>query len=151
MNSLPLSESMPSNGKGSLWRMRWSASETASCERCGRAVTSVQPVEMSVQVKVFRYCPSVVFPQCTTRSISMNPGRSSSHSVKVRMGMRFLSRLPGLVVLKPCSDLIRTGREQRSMLDELIFRSSSCACWESLISLHRSTLAALRAISVADV
>jgi len=37
----------------------------------------------------------------------------------------FLSRLPGLVVLKLCGDLIRTGSKQRSMLEELIFKSRS--------------------------
>ena len=69
----------------------------------------------------------------------MNPGRSSSHSVKVRTGIRFFSRLPGLVVLKPCADLIRTGRKQRSMLAELIFRSSSFVAFVILISLQRSS------------
>ena len=55
----------------------------------------------------------------------MNPGCSASHSVKVRTGIRFLSKLPGFVVLKPCGVLILTGRKQRSMLAELIFRSNS--------------------------
>ena len=137
MNSPPLSESIPSNGKGNLWRMRWIASETASCERWSSPVTSVQPVERSVQVHVFRYWPSVVLPQCATRSISRNPGRSSSHSVKVRTGMRRLSRLPGLVVRKPCADFIRTARKQRSMLAELIFRSRSLLSAESSISWQR--------------
>lgn len=104
MNSLPLSESMPSNGKGSLWRIRWIALETASRERCNRAATSVQPVQMSVQRSTCSDIALWWFSQYATRSLSINPGRSSSHSVKVRTGMRFFSRLPGLVILRPCGD-----------------------------------------------
>ncbi len=139
MNSLPLSESIPSSGKGSRWRIQWIACETAACERCNRAVTSVQPVQISVQVNVFRYCPSVVLPQWATKSISMNPGRSSSHAVKVRTGIRLLSRLPGLVVLKPCDDLTRNGRRQRSILAGLIFKRSFLVFSEISISWQRSS------------
>jgi len=52
--------------KGNFWRIRWIASQTACCVRCGRALSAIQPVQMSVQVKVFKYCPAVVFPQCRT-------------------------------------------------------------------------------------
>jgi hypothetical protein len=55
------------------------------------------------------------------------------------MGMRFLSRLPGLVVLKPCDVWRRTGRKQRSMLAELIFKSSSLVSGASSISSQRSS------------
>src|SRR5512133_364046 len=118
-----------------MWGM---AAHTACCERRGRAQRAIQPVQISVQVKVLRYCPSVEFPQCATRSISRNPGRSSSHSVKVRTGMRLFSRLPGLVVLKPCDDWMRAERKQRSMLAELIFKSNTLVSAESSISLQRS-------------
>ena len=71
----------------------------------------------SIQILAFRSVAAV-----RHKVNSIKPGRSSSHSVKVRIGIWFLSKLPGLFVLKPCDDFIRIGRKQRSMLEELIFK-----------------------------
>jgi|WetSurMetagenome_2_1015567.scaffolds.fasta_scaffold377900_2 hypothetical protein len=48
-------------------------------------------------------------------------------------------QVPGLVVLKPCRVLKRIGRKQRSMLEELIFKSSSLASGVGSISSQRSS------------
>ena len=119
--------------------------------RAARQGGYLRPARRNVQVKVFRYCPCVVFPQCATRSISMNPGCSWFHSVKIRTAIDFLSGLPGLVVLKPCGDLIRIGPKQRSMLAELIFKSRSFVSLESSISLQRSNTRMASGKTVADV
>lgn len=135
---LPLSESMPSKSKGRPFCMASIAKQTVSWLRLRKAIGSVQPVQMSVQVKVFKNCPAALSPQCATRSISMKPGLSSFHSVKVRIGMFFLSRVPGLVVLNPCGELKRTGARQRSIVERLMCRSNSLFFVESVSSSQRS-------------
>ena len=59
MNSLLLSESMLSKGKGAFWRIRWIALQTASSERRGSPVNSAQPVHASVQAKCSKTASAV--------------------------------------------------------------------------------------------
>src|SRR5258708_6868039 len=102
MNSLPLSESMPRKGNGNRPRASRRAWKTVCWPRLRSATHSVQPVATSVTVRLCRYSPRVVLPQCTTRSISVQPGSASSHSAKVRIGIALLRSVPGLVVPNPC-------------------------------------------------
>src|SRR3989304_1756890 len=138
MNSLPLSESMPSKSKGKSWRMASIAAQTASWLRLGKAIGSVQPVHRSVQVKVYKNWPATLSPQCATKSTSRKPGLSSLQSAKMRTGMFFLSKLPGLVVLRPCGLLKRAGARQRSMLERLMRKSNSLVSAEHVSSPQRS-------------
>jgi len=112
--------------------------QTASWLRLGKAIGSAQPVHKSVQVRVYKNCPVALSPQCATRSTSMNPCWSSFQSAKVRTGMFSLSKVPGLVVLKPRGLLNRACARQRSMLERLICNSNSLVSGDSSISPHRS-------------
>src|SRR5258708_9497652 len=102
MNWLPLSESMPRKENGNRPRARRRTWKTVCWPRLRSATHSVQPVATSVTVRLCRYSPRVVLPQCTTRWISVQPGSASSHSAKVRIGIALLRSVPGLVVPNPC-------------------------------------------------
>jgi len=56
----------------------------------------------------------------------------------VRTGMAFLSRLPGLVVVRPCGCLKRAGARQRSMVERLILNSNALVSGVSCSSPQRS-------------
>ena len=87
MNSDPLSESMPRMGKGNWPNTGWSASNTQMAALFFTDRLMVQPVAMSVAVRVKQNSPLELPPSWPTRSISMNPGPVSSHSAQVRMGI----------------------------------------------------------------
>ncbi len=71
MNSLPLSVSTPRRGNGIVGRRRASASTTRPLSRTRSGRHSVQPVAISVSVRVCTKLPSTVPPPWDTRSISM--------------------------------------------------------------------------------
>ncbi len=62
---------------------------------------TVQPVAMSVTVRVKQNSPKLLPPSWPTRSISTNPGTASSHSAQVRIGIWDFSSVPGLVWDRP--------------------------------------------------
>ena len=103
MNSDPLSESTPRIGNGMLRAMSLSAARTHLAVLSGTERFSVQPVAMSVTVKVNAWPPARLPPSCQTKSISTNPGRASSHSAQVRTGIWLLSSDPGFVPTRPWS------------------------------------------------
>jgi hypothetical protein len=72
----------PEYGDGNNPRARSSACTTPCRVRCRSGKHSVHVVAMSVNVNVYRNAPSVVPPQCATRSPSRNPGLTPLHSVK---------------------------------------------------------------------
>ena len=134
MNSLPLSESRPRKGKGSLCPTRCTAPPTLSWPLPHTGWHSTHPVATSTAVNVLRYKPSVLSPQWATRSTSRNPGRSSFHSLKVRIGIDAFSRLPGLVVLKGRRvPRCLWGRKSRSIVDALSWHSC-LATWGVTLS-----------------
>ena len=70
----------------------------------------VQPVKMSVTVRVKQNSPDELPPSWPTRSISTNPGIFSLHCAQVRIGICDLSNVPGLVCERPRGDsLARSG------------------------------------------
>ena len=76
----------------------------------------VQPVKMSVTVRVKQNSPLELPPSWPTRSISTNPGIFSLHSAQVRIGICDLSNVPGLVWERPRGNsLARSGARWRSM------------------------------------
>src|SRR5665811_1383943 len=80
MNTLSLSVSKPSRGKGSRLRTSVSTSVSSLCSRTSNGAHSVQPVAMSVNVNVCTKLPLAVGPLCATRSASTNPGAGSPQS-----------------------------------------------------------------------
>src|SRR5260370_4274622 len=74
MNSLALSESIPCKGNGNRPRASRSAWKTVCWPRLRSATHSVQPVATSVTVRLCRYSPRVVLPQCT-RQIDFGKAR----------------------------------------------------------------------------
>ena len=101
MNSEPLSESIPRIGKGKTRRACSIASVTQIAALFGTERFTVQPVATSVIVRVKQNSPKEFPPSWPTRSISTKPGRASSHSDQVRIGIWDLSSDPGLVWLRP--------------------------------------------------
>jgi hypothetical protein len=122
INSAPLSVSIPNSGKGRRSWARLRAATTASWPRWRSGRHSVQPVAISVRVRVQRNEPSVLVPQWATRSASMKPGLVSFQSLKVRTGICFLSSVPDLVVEMPCFSCLRYGLRIRSAVAGLIAR-----------------------------
>src|SRR5487761_1754277 len=101
MNSDPLSESIPKIGKGN-WAHTWViASNTQMAALFFTDRLMVQPVAMSVTVKVKQNSPAELPPSWPTRSISTNPGRSSSHSPPGAHRDLGLEERPGLGVRAP--------------------------------------------------
>ena len=96
MDALSLTESIPKSGNGRRLRIRSTVSFTACWLRLGRTSSSHHLVATSTAHRVWRYSPLVLCPQWATRSTSKNPGRPSSQSAKVRTGIFFLRRVPGL-------------------------------------------------------
>ena len=86
MNTLSLSVSNPSSGNGMRWRISLNTSANSFCSRTSNGAHSVQPVAMSVSVKVCTKLPLAVGPLCATRSASTNPGAGSFQPSKVRTG-----------------------------------------------------------------
>ncbi|MBB2997093.1 hypothetical protein E9229_003340 [Paeniglutamicibacter cryotolerans] len=80
MNSLPLSESIPMMGNGKTLVTCIRASNTHFWALFFTAWFTVQPVAMSVTVRVKQNSPLLFPPSCPTRSISTNPGTASSHA-----------------------------------------------------------------------
>ena len=87
MNSLPLSESMPNSGNGNTAWISTKAANTCRAALFRTLRTSVQPVAMSVTVSEQAKSPLLSPPSWPTRSISTNPGRFSSQSAQVRIGI----------------------------------------------------------------
>src|SRR5438445_4449156 len=127
MNSEPLSESSPNKGKGSFARIFLIPAKVHTCALFFRATQAVQPVATSVAVSVKACALSTTPPSWPTRSISRKPGRCSSHSLKVRIGIWCLSNVPGLVwELALELILLSLGRQQaidgrRAHLSQLLF------------------------------
>src|SRR5699024_12292409 len=96
MNSDPVSESMPMIGKGKTLMTCSRASKTHFAALFFTDLFTVQPVLMSVTVRVKQYSPEALPPSWPTRSISTNPGTASSHSAQVRKGICDFNRDPGL-------------------------------------------------------
>src|SRR5215469_16486356 len=69
MNALSLSVSSPRKRKGNLLRSPLIASTISACSRTGNAMHSVQADTMSVSTNVCTKLPSVVGPECVTKSI----------------------------------------------------------------------------------
>ena len=90
--------------------------------RAFRTVThSFQPLAMSVSVRVWTNSPSVLLPpQCSTMSISQNPGGGSSQSAKLRTGMlRRIAEPTPLRRLRCPSMCARAVAKTRSMVAAL--------------------------------
>jgi hypothetical protein len=110
MNSEPLSESTPrmGNGNGAMTWLMASNTQMAALFLTERLI--VQPVAISVTVRVKQNSPLELRPSGPTRSISTKPGMSSVHSAQVRMGIWDLSNVPGLVCERPRdTSLSRSG------------------------------------------
>ena len=117
MNSLPLSESMPTIGNGNAAVISTKAANTHFCALFLTARVSVQPLKTSVTVRVWQKSPRGSPPSWPTRSISTNPGRSSSQSAQVRIGIWDLASDPGLVPDRPLIvSFARSGASRRSMV-----------------------------------
>ena len=117
MNSDPLSESMPMIGKGNtaVTCSRASKTHLAALFRTDRF--TVQPVAMSVTVRVKQNSPKLLPPSWPTRSISTKPGTASSHSAQVRIGIWDFSKVPGLVWARPRgTSFARSPASLRSIL-----------------------------------
>ena len=99
MNSEPLSESIPRIGNGSSEMTCSIASNTQIAALFFTERLIVQPVAMSVRVRVSvkQNSPLEFPPSWPTRSTSTNPGLFSFHSAQVRIGIWDLSKVPGLV------------------------------------------------------
>jgi hypothetical protein len=88
----------------------------------------VQPVAISVTVRVKQNCPEATPPSCPTRSISTNPGTASSQSAQVLTGIWDFSSDPGLVCDRPRStSFARSGPSFRSIVAALIRISSTAS------------------------
>ena len=87
MNSAPLSESTPRIGNGILLAMLSRAARTHLASLVGTERFSVQPVAISVTVRVNANGPMVFPPSWETKSISTKPGLASSQSAQVRTGI----------------------------------------------------------------
>ena len=84
---------------------------------------SVQPERISVRVRLQTKSPAKLLPQCATVSASTKPGRLTSQC-SVRMGIWFLSKVPGLVPHRPrLPDCARIRFNSRSMLRGLMASS----------------------------
>src|SRR5665647_1819579 len=117
MNSLPLSESMPSKGNGITLAMSSNAATTHFWALFGTDRFSVQPVAISVTVSVYACSPIALPPSWPTRSISTNPVTASSHCAQVLIGIASLSSDPGLVWLRPRNVIAaRSGASRRSIV-----------------------------------
>jgi len=97
----------------------------------------VQPVAMSVPVKVKQNSPLGSPPSWPTRSTSMNPGIFSSQSAQVRIGICDLSKPPCLVRVLPrlVASSARSAVSRRSMVAADIAHSP--AATSSVISSSR--------------
>ena len=62
------------------------------------ASKTIQPVATSVRLSPLIYSPRTLSPQNATRSVSKNPGVTSSQSSKVRTVTELRRRVPGFVV-----------------------------------------------------
>ena len=103
---------------------------------------SVQPVAMSVTVRVQACSPAAWPPSWLTRSISTNPGTASSQSAHVRIGIWLLSRLPGLVRERPrAAYFLRSGANRRSMVAADIPASSAAVSSSMSNSPYRRSTA----------
>jgi hypothetical protein len=117
MNSAPLSESSPRRGNGRIPAMSTSASWTHRWALLRRARGPVHPVATQTRSSVWQNSPRGSPPSWATRSTSQNPGRRSSHSAKVRMGICRFRIEPGLVPERPRTcRRARPGASRRSML-----------------------------------
>jgi hypothetical protein len=131
MNSEPLSEWIPArwNGKASWICCRASATTRSPLLRTVR--TSVQPVARSATVSDQQKTPLLSPPSWPTRSTSTNPGRWSSHSAQVLIGILDFSSDAGLVIERPLStSWVRSGASRRSMVAAEIATS-----WEAVTSV----------------
>jgi hypothetical protein len=132
MNSLPLSESMPKMGNGNRANSSSKAANTHFWALLRTVWFSVHPVAISVTVRVKQCSPSSDPPSWPTRSISTNPGRLSSQSAQVRIGIWDFSNDPGLVWDRPRTvNRARSTASRRSMVAALMPISSSA--WASVI------------------
>ena len=103
------------------------------------ALGSVHPVFTQVRSRVWQNSPAEFPPSWPTKSTSQNPGRSSFHSAKVRMGIWRLSMEPGLVPERPLTfNLARSGASIRSMVAAEIRTSLARTSGETSNSPHRS-------------
>ncbi|MDQ0854929.1 hypothetical protein QFZ79_003040 [Arthrobacter sp. V4I6] len=111
----------PDDGKGNtaVTCSRASKTHLAALFRTDRF--TVQPVEMSVTVRVKQNSPKLLPPSWPTRSISTNPGTASSHSAQVRIGIWDFRRVPGLVCDRPRGkSFARSPTSFRSMVAALM-------------------------------
>lgn len=88
----------------------------------------VQPVAMSLTVKVKQNPSFESSPSWPTRSISTNQGTLSSQSAQVRTGIRDLSSVSGLVCERPRSpSTAGSGARRRSMVAALMATSRTAS------------------------
>ena len=141
MNSEPLSESMPmmGNGNTAVTCSRASKTHLAALFRTDRF--TVQPVAMSVTVRVKQNSPKLLPPSWPTRSISTKPGTASSHSAQVRIGIWDFSSVPGLVWDRPRgTSFARSPASLRSIVAALMRISRpACSSVSSSSSSRRSS------------
>jgi len=90
-------EPLPSSANGRAASISTSAPKTHRAALLRTLRVSVQPVAMSVPVRVQQNVSLSSPPSWPTRSISRNPGRCSSQSAQVRIGICDFSIDPGLV------------------------------------------------------
>jgi hypothetical protein len=115
------------------------ASRTHRWDLVLMALGSVHPVLMHVRSRVWQNSPTGLPPSWPTRSVSQNPGRSSFHSAKVRMGIWRLSIDPGLVPERPLTlSLARSETSIRSIVAEETSRSFERVSGETSSSPQRS-------------
>src|SRR5580693_4241335 len=153
MKTLSLSVSRPRNANGSWPRIMLMPSTTRVCSRTTSAAHSVQPLWMSVRVRVWTKLPACLTPpQCSTRSASQYPGGGSPQSAKVRTGTLCLMAEPiPQRRRRPRPVASRTGRNNRSILaaltssSELLTTGSSrrCPC-RSMLSISTGSRALSR-------
>lgn len=86
-------------------------------------------VAMSVMSRVKQNSTFEFPPSWPTRSISTNPGRASSHSAQVRIGIESFSSVPGLVWDRPCgSSFARSALSRRSIVAGAISSAAAPQC-----------------------
>ena len=125
MNSEPLSEPIRMMGKGNSAMTSSMAATTQLAALILTEWLTVQPVAMSVIVRVKQNSPVELPPSWPTRSISSKPGVASSHSDQVPIGIWCLNSVPGSVGERPLVPNAALGpRSLRSMDAGLIEQST---------------------------
>ena len=136
INSLPLSESKPSIENGILFLISLIPANTHLWALFWTAVISSHPVAISMKFRLWIKSPLKSPPPWLTKSISKKPGLVLSQSLKVRTGIFFFKRLPGLVVDLPliCC-FFRMSANRRSIVAAEMLKSFSLTSWVIFISL----------------